>query len=532
MVSCMYTQKFVHSVVRSFYRASPALITTPTSHSYSSGIAWRLYYHTTTTNFAQLNAIPTNAAPKRRSTTTTTTRRRRKRAEEAKRRAAAAAAVAAAPVEVPWTNQQLQVLKAVAEGKSVFITGSAGTGKTILLKRVVEVLKQLHTRKSVFVTASTGVAACALSGQTLHSFAGIGFGDGDRESLLLTAKSKSSYRWKRARALVIDEISMVDADLFDTLEYIAREIRRKESGRPWSGLQLIVSGDFFQLPPIGNRLSLSGKEFAFEADCWDRSFDLQIELTQVFRQSDLKLVELLQGIRRGDNDPERLKLLQDRTVTSEPDFSVTRLFPRKNDVSRVNKERLRSLGRETVTYTALDVGQEPWKSQLKLGITPDEVELCVGARVMLLKNIAQWDGLVNGATGTITGFKQRETVAIDICCSQLLPSVQFDSGPEIVILPEKWNVMEGDTVLATRKQIPLMLAWALSIHKCQGMTLNCLNTDLSRAFGCGMVYVALSRVRSLEGLYLSGFNPSKIKAHPKVLEFYQRLYYSQNLSSF
>ncbi|XP_010275116.1 PREDICTED: ATP-dependent DNA helicase PIF1-like [Nelumbo nucifera] len=522
-------KKFL-SLVHSFCRAVelvPTPTATLTSHSHSScnGIPWRQYYHTTT-NFFQLNAIRTYATTKHRSTSS----RRRKRADEGKRSAAAAVEE---EEEVPWTDQQLEVLKAVAEGQSVFITGSAGTGKTILLRRVVEVLKQIHNPKHVFVTASTGVAACALNGHTLHSFAGIGRRTQDREAMLFNATSNKGafYRWKRAKALVIDEISMVDADLFDTLGYISGEIRYEKSSEIWSGIQLIVSGDFFQLPPVWNRLSSSesGKEFAFEADWWNDSFDQQIELTQVFRQSDLKLIELLQGIRRGETDPEMLRLLYSRTVTSEPDSKVIRLFPRKDDVNRVNQERLRSLGRETITYTALDVGQEPWKSELKLGIAPDEVELCVGARVMLTKNIALSDGLVNGATGTITGFiKPKRTVVMDICCSRLLPVVKFDSGLEMVIKPETWDVMEGDAVVATRKQVPLMLAWALSIHKCQGMTLNCLHTDLSRAFGCGMVYVALSRVRSLEGLYLSGFKPSKIKAHPKVLEFYQRFSNSQD----
>ncbi|KAJ4950143.1 hypothetical protein NE237_026975 [Protea cynaroides] len=373
-----------------------------------------------------------SSSRKKPSTTWTPTR---KAAEELNSRAAMGAVIARS---LPLTEQQAQVLEAIAVGESVFITGSAGTGKTILLKHVIDMLTHIHGSKHVFVTASTGVAACALNGMTLHSFAGIGLGTGDQETLLLTAASKKSIsrRWRRAKALVIDE-----------------------------------------------------------------------------------------GIRRGLNDREHLQLLNTRLVESEPGPLVIRLFPRKQDVQRVNDKRLRSLGGDIYTYTALDIGQDPWKRQLKLGVAPDELELCLEARVMLLKNLDPKCGLVNGATGTVVGFqKPKEVMVTDISDSGLLPIVEFDSGLEMVIHPDRWEVKEGETVFATRMQLPLILAWALSIHKCQGMTLDCLHTDLSRAFGCGMVYVALSRVRSLDGLHLSGFSPSKIKAHPKVLEFYQNLF--------
>jgi ATP-dependent DNA helicase PIF1 len=193
-------------------------------------------------------------------------------------------------------------------------------------------------------------------------------------------------------------------------------------------------------------------------------------------------------------------------------------------VNRVNEEKMESLSKteKVIMYSASDRGENPWKSQLQQGISADEFFLCRGARVMLIKNLNTWQGLVNGATGTVSEFyESKEGDVGDICSQNLLPLVKFDSGRTMVIEPETWVVMEGDTVVAERKQLPLLLAWALSIHKCQGMTLEKLYTDLSKAFGCGMVYVALSRVRSLEGLHLKGFTPSKIKAHPKVLQFYK-----------
>ncbi|GMH21514.1 hypothetical protein Nepgr_023356 [Nepenthes gracilis] len=435
---------------------------------------------------------------------------------------------AARKKKIKWTDRQSQILSSISKGESVFITGSAGSGKTMLVKEIIKLLKKIHGRSAVFITASTGVAACALSGQTLHSFAGVGLATADREVLFSrVCKDKEALkRWKNAKALVIDEISMVDANLFDNLEFLARKLRSKFSDERWGGLQLVVSGDFFQLPPIiDSQDSLSMKEFAFEADCWNSSFDLQVELSTVFRQSEPPLIRLLQGIRRGKCDFEDFKLLKQRCSNTEPEASVIRLYPRNEDVKRVNEKRLSSLEGKLVVYHALDSGDDPWKGQLHQGITPTCLNIRIGARVMLTKNVNINRKLVNGAAGTVSNFFVTKDGAVRDLCSDngcgLLPIVRFDSGREWVVEPEMWIVMEGDKVCARRMQIPLVLAWALSIHKCQGMTLDRLHTNLSRAFDYGMVYVALSRVRSLEGLHLSGFKPRKIRAHPKVLRFYE-----------
>ncbi|XP_073050564.1 ATP-dependent DNA helicase pfh1-like [Primulina eburnea] len=432
---------------------------------------------------------------------------------------------------IKWTDEQKKALDAVCNGQSVFITGSAGTGKTFLLQHIIKRLKKLHGKSKVYVTAPTGVAACALNGQTLHSFAGIGLGEVDRASLLerVLSDKKACYRWKKAKALLIDEASMVDAILFENLEHVARSIRVEASegdNRSWGGLQLIVSGDFFQLPPILKKKKKVAKVFAFEADCWDSSFDLQMELTKVFRQSDALLIKLLQGIRKGEIDDGDLKLLEGCCSGYEPDPSAVRIFPRIEDVERVNKMKMESLDQEVHVYKAEDLGEYQWTRQLKSGIAPDELELCVGARVMLTKNISTWRNLVNGATGTVKEFyavSEKQYQLSDMCShGSLLPVVEFDSGIELVVQPEIWVVLDGDKMVAARRQIPLILSWALSIHKCQGMTLEKLDTNLLRVFDFGMVYVALSRVKSLGGLHLSGLNPKKIKAHPKVLQFYQK----------
>lgn len=434
-------------------------------------------------------------------------------------------------LKIKWTDEQNRVLDAVCNRKSVFITGSAGTGKTFLLEEIIKKLKKIHGRSGVQVTASTGVAACALHGQTLHSFAGVGYGELDRESLLerVFSDARACRRWRKVKALVIDETSMVDAKLFEGLAYIARMLRGGEESasdnKTWGGIQLIVSGDFFQLPPVIDGRNMGERVYAFEADCWSSSFDLQIELTNVFRQSESLLVHLLQGLRKADVDPEDLNLLVNCCSVDEPDPSAVRLFPRIADVNNVNKKKMEDLNEEICVYRAQDSGEGQWMRQLQSGIAHDNLEICVGARVMLIKNIDPRRKLMNGATGTVLKVCEVHEKDYDVCdmCSHgnVLPLVKFDSGFELLIEPKTWEVRDGERVVARRRQIPLILSWALSIHKCQGMTLDKLHTNLSRVFGYGMVYVALSRVRSLAGLHISGLEPSKIKAHPKVLDFYR-----------
>ncbi|KAI4341143.1 hypothetical protein MLD38_025902 [Melastoma candidum] len=421
--------------------------------------------------------------------------------------------------KVVWSEDQLRITDAVSAGKSVFISGPAGTGKTRLVQHLIKLLRKMWGQSNVYITASTGVASCTIKGQTLHSFAGLKDVAADWDSLLsgVTRDKRAVYRWKKAKVVVLDEISMIDGELFENLERVARELRKID--KPWGGIQLVVAGDFFQLPPVSKG---KDKGFAFQAKCWNTSFDLQVELTRVFRQSDETLIRVLQSVRKGGVKDEDLELLEQSCCNSEPDSSVVRLFPRNNQVNAVNQQRIEELGNDCYQFSAADSGEESWKKQLEKMIAPNEIALCEGARVMLIKNMSTWKGLVNGAVGTIVGFIDSVDVA-DVCPDGVLPIVKFDSGKKLVIPLETWCVMDGDKVVAHRKQIPLLLAWALSIHKCQGMTLDRLHTDLSEAFGYGMVYVALSRIRNMSGLNLSGFDRTKIKAHPKVLEFYANL---------
>eukprot|EP00249_Psilotum_nudum_P022354 c28482_g1_i3 orf=369-2429(-) len=438
---------------------------------------------------------------------------------------------------ISLSMQQMKVLKAIAQLKSVFITGSAGTGKSYLLEFAVRILQRNYGADSVFVTASTGLAACALGGTTLHSFAGIGLGMGSKEVLADKVRSKRAVRkrWMDAKALIVDEISMIDGELFDKLEYVAR-VARSQLGKEkvFGGLQLIVTGDFFQLPPVSPENPQ--KYFAFEADCWNRCFDLQIELTHVFRQSDSDFVSMLNELRKGDCQSTTIKRLQGcmRPVDDcGSGIVLTRLYPRKVDVTRENDQKLNALNIDTFVFLAKDVGHSEFAMrQLDNVRAVKELSLCVGAQVMLVKNLDTGLGLVNGARGVVVRFipvddkvaSQFKNLANSVSPSGVWPVVRFAcDSTERIVGPESWSVMEGDREIANRSQVPLILAWALSVHKCQGMTLDRVETDLSKAFDYGMVYVALSRVRCLDGLQLVGFDPSLIKVHPKVVCFYEGL---------
>lgn len=439
-----------------------------------------------------------------------------------------------------FSKQQIEVLIAVAQGKSVFITGSAGTGKSYILGFIVRFLKDHWGSECVYVTASTGLAACAVGGTTLHSFAGIGLGTDDAETLAAKAcgKEECRDRWRRAKVLVIDEISMIDGELFDKLDYVAREVRRRGDNdnhmQCFGGLQLIVTGDFFQLPPV--KPANPRKYFAFEADCWDKCFDLQIELKHAFRQSDETLIGLLNEIRRGRQSPQTLQLLNSCFRVLEEDgsgISPTRLYPLKVDVREENIQELRALGNPVLKFAAQDrVSNHLYRLTLDSMRLEKELELCVGSQVMLVKNYDTEVGLVNGARGVVVGFKPlpfkegdlKEEFARLISPSMKWPVVRFAcSRVERVMGPERQTVECGGIEVARRIQVPLILAWALSVHKCQGMTLDKVETDLSKAFDYGMVYVALSRVKNLEGLQLLGFDPSRIRVHQSVVSFYDRL---------
>lgn len=495
-------------------------------------------------------------------------------------------------VPIPFLSlEQREVLGKVLDGRSIFFTGSAGTGKSVLLREIIKCLKNRHTKPNYFknipgnrsddasavaVTASTGLAACNIGGVTLHSFAGIGLGKEDAEKLVKKVRRnrKNMRKWKTVKILIVDEISMIDGELFDKLEYIARKVRRKET--PFGGIQLVLTGDFFQLPPVPDKDRTA--KFAFEAETWSAVTETY-QLCKVFRQKDDTFSTILNEMRLGRITSETVRTFQERSkpLTGTGEIEATELFPRKADVERANNKRLAALEGSKVVYEAVDLYKDEYLQERKLldnMIAPKVLTIKVGAQVMSIKNIDET--LVNGSVGTVVGFMDENTYhrllgidedeeysssyddgdtifgkkpdsfrsledslirklsAVDELQSaathqgRMYPLVRFQypngTFREVLLSPEKWTIEDYDgKVLASREQVPLILAWALSIHKAQGQTLQYVKVDLNHAFEKGQAYVALSRATSLDGLQVLGFSESKVMVHPKVIDFYNTL---------
>nr|XP_009669087.1 PREDICTED: ATP-dependent DNA helicase PIF1 [Struthio camelus australis] len=384
-----------------------------------------------------------------------------------------------------------------------------GTGKSYLLKRIVGSLPP----KSTYATASTGVAACHVGGTTLHAFAGIGSGKAPLEQCIQLAERPGvRQHWLACQHLIIDEISMVDGKFFDKLEAVARAVRKRDD--PFGGIQLIICGDFLQLPPVCK--ANEETKFCFQAKSWRKCIQINMELTEVRRQTDRTFISLLSAVRLGRCTEEVARLLmQTATNRAERDgILATRLCTHKDDVELTNERCLQQLSGEVHTFEALD--SDPMLVNLIDAQCPVgcRVELKLGAQVMLAKNLDVSQGLVNGARGVVVGFESEQ---------KGLPKVRFLCGVTQVIKVERWVFKGPSGVYLSRQQLPLKLAWAISIHKSQGMSLDCVEISLSRVFESGQAYVALSRARSLAGLRVLDFDPKVVRADPSVLHFYRQL---------
>ncbi|XP_052521751.1 ATP-dependent DNA helicase PIF1 [Tympanuchus pallidicinctus] len=405
--------------------------------------------------------------------------------------------------------EQEAVLGAVRSGKSVFFTGCAGTGKSFLLKKIVGSLPP----NSTYATASTGVAACHIGGTTLHAFAGIGSGKAPLEQCIQLAERPGvRQHWLACQRLIIDEISMVDGKFFDKLEAVARAVRKRDE--PFGGIQLIICGDFLQLPPVCK--ANEETTFCFQAKSWRKCIHVNMELTEVRRQTDKTFISLLSAVRLGRCTEEVISLLtQTATNRSERDgILATRLCTHNDDVELTNERRLRQLSGDLHAFEALD--SDPMLVKLIDTQCPvgGRVELKVGAQVMLAKNLDVSQGLVNGARGIVVGFETEQ---------KGLPKVRFLCGVTRVIKLARWLFKGPSGIHLSRQQLPLKLAWAISIHKSQGMSLDSVEISLSRVFESGQAYVALSRARSLAGLRVLDFDPKVVRADPTVLQFYRQL---------
>ncbi|GAB7347240.1 hypothetical protein MBLNU459_g3339t1 [Dothideomycetes sp. NU459] len=474
------------------------------------------------------------------------------------------------------SDEQQHVLDLVAESKkSVFFTGSAGTGKSVLLREIIATLRKKYLREPdrIAVTASTGLAACNIGGVTLHSFAGIGLGKEEVPELVKKIKrnQKAKHRWMRTKVLVIDEVSMVDGDLFDKLEAIARQIR--SNGRPFGGIQLVITGDFFQLPPVPDHGKIA--KFAFDAATWTTSIEHTIGLHHVFRQKDPIFAGMLNEMREGRLSPSSVKAFQslDRPMEFSDSLAATELFPTRNEVERANATKMSQLVGEVRTFEARDGGTIMDKTQrdklLSNCMAPETIQLKKGAQVMLIKNIDET--LVNGSLGKVIGFmseatfdsyhdneeaflatqggtfkddddlskkqdRARSRIMENLLgnTTQTWPVVRFTIADgttrDLLCQREAWKVELPDgEVQASRSQVPLILAWALSIHKAQGQTLERVKVDLGKVFEKGQAYVALSRATSMQGLQVLRFDVRKVNAHEKVRTFYANLSRVENI---
>ncbi|XP_037011666.2 ATP-dependent DNA helicase PIF1 [Artibeus jamaicensis] len=419
------------------------------------------------------------------------------------------------PTKLQLSEEQAAVLRVVLKGQSIFFTGSAGTGKSYLLKRILGSLPPTGT----VATASTGVAACHIGGTTLHAFAGIGSGQAPlAQCVALAQRPGVRQGWLSCQRLVIDEISMVEADLFDKLEAVARAVRQQN--KPFGGIQLIICGDFLQLPPVTK--GSQPPQFCFQAKSWRRCVPVTLELTKVWRQADQTFISLLQAVRLGRCSEEVTHQLQ-ATATHQvgrDGIVATRLCTHQDDVALTNERRLQELPGKVHSFEAMDSDPEQARTLDVQCPVSKLLQLKLGAQVMLVKNLAVSRGLVNGARGVVVGFETE---------GRGLPQVRFLCGVTEVIRADRWTVQTTGGQLLSRQQLPLQLAWAISIHKSQGMSLDCVEISLSRVFASGQAYVALSRARSLQGLRVLDFDPTVVHCDPRVLRFYATLRRSSDL---
>jgi len=404
-------------------------------------------------------------------------------------------------------QQQLVYDRIVYDRVNVFFTGPGGTGKSYLLGEIIQGLRD--DNRVVAVTAATGKAALNIQGYTLHSFAGIGLGRGTNEELLASVKKHKTAkdRWRNTDVLIIDEISMINGYLLDSLEYIARNMRNND--KPFGGMQVVLVGDNLQLPPI------KSDKFSFEAECWSTIIEDSMQLTEIFRQKDEEFIRILSEVREGRiSDESEAKLLE---LSREPNFPddgivATHLYPTRAEVEEENQRRLAELPGKEYRFIAYDHGTQAHRNTLRRDcIAPDVLCLKIGAQVMLIKN--RDENLVNGSLGVVVSFD-----------SNKLPRVRFDTGEVITMDRVDWTIEDQDKkVVARRRQVPLILAYAITIHRCQSSTLPRVKVDLAKAFGTGMTYTALSRARSMEGLQVLNFDKSKCVPDPKVLMFHKSL---------
>lgn len=461
-------------------------------------------------------------------------------------------------------SDQARITERIMQGESLFFTGAAGTGKTHLIKNVVEMLCARHGEDHVYVTAPTGIAACQIEGVTIHSFAGLPPVDNPTVKFIVETTMKRTpivLRWRQTKVLIIDECSMVDPIVFDGLDAAARKARDKPH-KPFGGIQVILCGDFLQLKPVikppsklGQVASISdsssdsdsdiAKEekyrptYLFESKAWKEMIGTThiYELREVFRQKDPEFLSALAELRLGTLGRKSRDFFKKcSNTTFPPETEAVHIYTTRARAALVNAERLKCLPGPTMTYAAVDfpepqveTSSKYWAKKKKpqtLGanadssqwMAPDLLELRVGAQVMLIRNLVS-GVLVNGTTGIVVGFTE------SVNGSGGMPIVTFTSmaGVKHTMTMSKhtWERKMGRKVVAKRTQIPLILSWAITAHKSQGMTIDRVVACLDGTFEPGQSYVTISRVRTPEGLKISGNIGRMLPPDPLVVQFYE-----------
>lgn len=427
--------------------------------------------------------------------------------------------------------KQSTALNILKTGQNVFLTGQAGAGKTYILNQYIDYLRVRDI--SVAITASTGIAATHMNGMTIHAWSGMGIKDNFEASDFKRLKSRQAVyeRIKDAKVLIVDEISMLHANQVDLLNTVLKTLR--EDSQAFGGVQVVFSGDFFQLPPVGKKGETNKEKFAFMAKAWLEANFQVCYLTEQHRQNSqdeaerfgLSLNDILNQIRRQKVTDVAINALR-ATERHDIAMSRTRLYTHNANVDEINESEISKLDGKAHEFHASTLGDKILLDSLKKSVrTPDVLSLKVGAKVMFVKNNPNL-AVFNGTMGEVIDF----TSLIDDDSSlasgavSVYPVVRLNNGRQVIAEPEEWVVENNEgEILASYTQIPLCLAWAITVHKSQGMTLDAAEIDLSRTFEMGQGYVALSRLRSLDGLKLLGFNQKSLLLDAWVFRVDQRL---------
>ncbi len=430
---------------------------------------------------------------------------------------------------ISYNMTQKEALDILKTGANVFLTGEPGAGKTYTINEYVKYLRDCGIE--VAITASTGIAATHIGGMTIHSWSGIGIKRKlDKYDIDKIASNEYvSKRIRKAKVLIIDEISMLSSDTLSMVDWVCREV--KQNAEVFGGLQVIFVGDFFQLPPIiKNSIHSNGGEnedfekviqigffedenknksmFAYDCFAWKKANLVICYITEQYRQDDVDFLSILSAIRHDTFSKDHLEKIKSRKVdrTKLPK-NTPKLFSHNINVDFVNTETLSKINEDSEVFIMHTKGPDPLIKVMQKGcLSPEKLELKIGAEVMFTKNNPK-EGFVNGTLGTVIDFKGGSNY----------PIVRIRSGKVITVEPMEWIVEENGKIRARINQIPLRLAWAITVHKSQGMSMDGAIMDLSEVFEYGQGYVALSRVRRLSGLHIIGLNEKAFKVHPEVL---------------